>query len=325
MNNHQLLIIGRIPPPIGGVTIHVQRLCAALENKSYPFLFCTLSVKNILIILKKILSAKMIHYHASNPYILFFFVLYCRITSKKILFTYHRNIEREMGIRKMVLHQSICLSSVPIVLNRESFKKVYILNKNAQLIPAFIPPNMSTQHLDHETEDRIVNFIKCYAIVFSSNASSFVLDADGKEIYGITELVKIFSTLSDKGLILSDSSSQYKKHLKEVFDHLPDNLLILDYPHNFVSVLIHTSAMIRATTTDGDSLSIKEALFLKKWVIASDCVSRPNDVILYKTGEQEDLSRAIKSILPNTEPILTDEIIDGSSMLINLYNKLLNN
>jgi hypothetical protein len=104
----------------------------------------------------------------------------------------------------------------------------------------------------------------------------------------------------------------------KIFNFCPENILILDYQHDFVPIIQYSFVLIRATTTDGDSLSIKETLFLNKWVIASDCVTRPNDVLLYKTDDRNDLIRAIESIKPNTAPI----IVDGSIQLIILYHRL---
>lgn len=128
--------------------------------------------------------------------------------------------------------------------------------------------------------------------------------------------------LPDKGLIVSDPSRKYKKYLFGILESFPENILIIDYPHNFIPVIIHSDAMIRATTTDGDALSVEEALFFRKWVIASDCVSRPKGVVLYKTGDLDDLSHTINGILPHTKPVLADEITDGSSELLVLYKSM---
>jgi glycosyltransferase involved in cell wall biosynthesis len=315
------LLIGKIPPPIGGVTVHVERLCSKLKKMSYPYIFCNLSIKNAFIILKKILSVKIIHLHTSNPYIRLFFVVYCRLLFKVILITYHGNIGRFNTWKNRIDFFSIQFASIPIVLNQESFMRSCSINENTRLISAFIPPNISESY-DIKTDKAIHDFSKHYEIIFSTNAHNVSFDTQGNEIYGISQLVNIFSQLPDRGLIFSDPSGKYKKYLEEKFSSLPSNLLILDYYHDFITVIRHTSVMIRATTTDGDSLSIKEALFFGKRVIASDCVSRPNGVILYKAGNRDSLMYVIKATSLDVKSIsATDSIGDASREIISLYNK----
>jgi hypothetical protein len=214
---------------------------------------------------------------------------------------------------------SVKLVSIPIVLNRNSFVKVFSVNKNTRLISAFIPPDINRSLVDLETEEKIYSFSGRYSIIFSTNAFNVTFDLKGNEIYGISQLVAVFSEIPDKGLIISDPSGHYKRYLQRIFNPFPKNILILDYPHDFIIVIMHSDVVVRATTTDGDSLSVKEALFFKKWVIASDCVNRPNGVVLYKTGDRNDLSQTINKILPNSKPVPGNEIIDGFSELISLY------
>jgi glycosyltransferase involved in cell wall biosynthesis len=319
-----LLIIGKVPPPIGGVTIHVQRLYSKLKKISYPFVFFSLSIKNILIILRVILSVKIVHLHSSNPYIRFILALYCRLLSKKILITYHGNIGRFSIYKNQIDNLSIRLAFVPIALNQGSYMISRSINKNTRLISAFIPPDINELYDSVETEKKIYEFSKNYKLLFFTNAFNVSFDSRGKETYGISQLVNIFFQLPDKGLIFSDPSGNYKKYLETKFSSLPDNLLILNYNHDFITVIRHASVMIRATTTDGDSLSVREALFLGKRVIASDCVSRPNGVILYKTGNQDDLMRIIKTVHLDIDFTLSaDSAIDSSLELISLYNEYL--
>ena len=69
---------------------------------------------------------------------------------------------------------------------------------------------------------------------------------------------------------------------------------------------------------DGDSLSIKEALFYKKPVLATDVVDRPADVILFSNFEN------LKSKIENIEEFnVLNSVKDSSSDIIKLYQVLL--
>jgi hypothetical protein len=58
---------------------------------------------------------------------------------------------------------------------------------------------------------------------------------------------------------------------------------------SFVRLMQQCDIMIRPTNTDGDSLSVREAIHMEKLVICSDAVSRPEQCILFKNRDLEDL------------------------------------
>jgi glycosyltransferase involved in cell wall biosynthesis len=71
-----------------------------------------------------------------------------------------------------------------------------------------------------------------------------------------------------------------------------------DIPHQQCLTLIsRADVFVRPTFADGDSISVREALALGVPVIASDCVSRPADAVLFKSGNEDDLIAKIKCVL----------------------------
>jgi hypothetical protein len=58
--------------------------------------------------------------------------------------------------------------------------------------------------------------------------------------------------------------------------------------------------LIRATTTDGDANSIREALSFQVPVIASDVVERPAGSVVFENRSLDDLVRAVGEVL--TDP-----------------------
>lgn len=81
--------------------------------------------------------------------------------------------------------------------------------------------------------------------------------------------------------------------------------------------------VIRATVTDGNSLSIYEALSIGIPVIASDCVPRPEGVVLFRTRDFDDLYRKVKTVLLNVEEFKTKtkdlNIKNNADEIIKLY------
>jgi glycosyltransferase involved in cell wall biosynthesis len=92
--------------------------------------------------------------------------------------------------------------------------------------------------------------------------------------------------------------------------HLDDRFLLLHRTDlSFVRLVEAADVMIRPTLTDGDALSVREALHMGKPVIASDIVSRPDGVVVYQTNNTDDLMSKLNELplglKPKTEIITT--------------------
>ena len=133
------------------------------------------------------------------------------------------------------------------------------------------------------------------------------------EIYGIIELIQFFNDNLNFGFIFSDPSGTYSSYFDSENIQLKDNIVIINGNHSFFNVLELSDSFIRNTTTDGDSISVREALFLDKKVFATNCVDRPKDVIILK-----ELSILIDDIYINNS---THNSIqnNGAIELLNLY------
>lgn len=77
---------------------------------------------------------------------------------------------------------------------------------------------------------------------------------------------------------------------------MPKNILILDSPHSFQKVFDYADCFIRYTSTDGDSLSIHEALDFGLSVVATDVVDRPHGVYTVKRNDMDELFIVLKNL-----------------------------
>jgi glycosyltransferase involved in cell wall biosynthesis len=312
-----ILILGTIPPPIGGVTIHISRLLDYLERANFKFIFVELRKQKSTTICKYILNSKIIHLHISNPILKFFLSVFTFLSFKKLIITYHGNLGRYSRILNFFDYLSVLFCTYPIVLNRNSYNLAKTFNKCTKLFTSFIPPN--SELIDLKTKKLLSEFIDTKKIIFCTNAFGVSYDKNKNEIYGINDLVKIFNSLSNQQLIISDPSGKYKSYISLKQD-ISSNILFINYSHDFIQVIKQTDCFIRATTTDGDSLSVKEALFYGKTVIASDCVSRPQNVLLYETSNWENLKHTIINYKPS--PLTMYNIENGAEQLILLYKSI---
>lgn len=275
-----ILIIGKLPPPIGGVRVHVHRLIAKLEARGLAFDFYDLSKKSPLGLLRRLSQYPLVHLHTSSPWLQLILAAVCRLMGTRTIVTYHGNLGRFDRLRNLVTNFSILLTHQPIVLNQESWEKAHVWNKKTLMMKAYIPasaPLVLPQKLDLS----VLKYKNGHAYTFCTNASTLSTDKNGREIYGVSDLIDHFSTNPKACLMISDPSGDYERMYRKKYFQLPENVLLISEPHDFEAILHYADAFIRNTTTDGMSISIDEALVAGKTVFATNCVSRQSGCILY--------------------------------------------
>ncbi|MBK8971678.1 MAG: hypothetical protein IPM37_10010 [Hahellaceae bacterium] len=179
---------------------------------------------------------------------------------------------------------AIKLSSFPILLNAKSFKLGSRLNTNAVLSSAFISSE-SKKDLQDVTVEEIYE-LKKSRILFATNAYAVSFDKNDKGIYGIFDLLTIFGSSNGVGLVISDPSSSYRNEINKRGVTVPGNVVMISYQHDFNSVLDLVDGFIRNTTTDGDSISVHEALYKNKLTLCSSCVDRPKGAVVYQNLDE---------------------------------------
>ena len=315
-----ILQISKLPPPIGGVTIHVKRLIEKLQNlDEFEVQLLDYSrVKNPYLIIKKIINAKVIHIHLSNKKLRLFIVIILRLFLKKTLITFHGKYDFTDFFDK----NSLKFCTKAIILNKYSFEKARNLRSSGiHLIGAFIPPNeKDIKPLNEKTNIKLNKLISDYKKIFSTNASDLVFDSHNREIYMGSEIIKFFIENQQHALVFSSPNDRYYNYLKNKFKELPENILFIKENHDFINVLKKSNALIRATTMDGDSLSVKEALYYNKNVYATDIVDRPDGVICFK--DFIDFKYLINTS-NMYEKKSNNSIKDSSIEIIELYKKVL--
>ena len=120
------------------------------------------------------------------------------------------------------------------------------------------------------------------------------------------------------------------QHYRNIIEELNLNENILFYlqpVNNPCNLWKRNNVVLRPTLTVGDSLVVRETLIEGTTAIASDVVQRPNEVILFKSEDLDDL--ASKLIFTLTNPKELSNLSSGSqsnySKIIEVYNSSLIN
>lgn len=311
-----LLIYGTVPPPIGGVSIYCKRLCDELDIENIEYKFIDVNKTSLLKIFTSLIKHKTIHINSSNPLFRFILVVISKLLIKKVIITFHGDLGRFNKFKNLLDYCSVILCSTPITINQGSYNKSIKLNSKSLLSSAFFKPRKIDQ-LKQKHLLKIKEMQSTNTHVFCSNAYDVSIDKQGEEIYQISNIVKIFNSLKNKALILSDPSNNYLKYLNSQNITIPKNVFVISEPHDFNAVLKESDAFIRYTTTDGDSISVKEALSMQKQVIASNVVSRPKGVTV--VDDLSDLKSEIEKF--KFKEVELTEPENNLEVLLRAFNK----
>ncbi|QRR03238.1 hypothetical protein [Dyadobacter sandarakinus] len=268
-----VLIIGKVPPPVGGVAVHVARLVAGLSAKKQNFYFCNLRKTTPVHLAYYLIRYQIIHLHTSNPWFQLSVAVFSRIFSKTLMITYHGNWGRYHALKNLAVRLSARLCRYPLVQNKESLAPALSENPNARCIPVYIASD-DKRLLPESVSGMLTRLRLTYKYVFCTHAWNVAFDKYGREIYGISELAAHLRQFPRSVLVVADPSGRYRVYLEKIMGKVPDNVLIMQGSFDFRSILDHCDGFIRNTTTDGSCISIEEALAQHKVVLASNAVSR---------------------------------------------------
>ena len=315
---NRVLQFAKIPPPIGGITIHVKRLVDSINRLQSENLVDILDYsreRKLKIIIFKIYRAKIVHIHLSRQSHRLFFIIFFKFLYKKVVVTFHG----KKDFTNKFDYLALIFANRAIVLNQDTYSKAIKISKRALLVGAFIPPNtgLEASTIKPSTLLEIEKLRSNHKYLFSTNAFNVAFDDNDMEIYGGSLMINIFSELKDVALVFSDPTGDYKRFLIKKYEVLPENVYFINYSHDFIEIIKLSDCTIRATTTDGDPLSVKESLFFSTNVICSNVVDRPNGVITYNS--EKDLKEIINNYSNYGQEYLGYSHEDNVSKIINIY------
>jgi len=314
----KVLLIGVYPPPIGGVSIHLERFLNAnksdveiglLDLKKRKVFFKTGSYEGFKEICIYVLKSDIVHIHLSSNLKIVLALLF-KTLGKKVVFTQHNNIVSQF--EKNIFFK---LFDHVIFVNGKCLNDKDIKNKKANfsVIPAFIPPVSVEKNPDWLTAklnkfDKLI-VTNCYRLNYTN---------DGGEVYGFDIIEKAFLKLNESDSISStcllfvDPSGTYKEKLESCIDSFVSrsgNFIMYTDSKNisFYELLKLADVSIRATRSDGDSLSIRESLYLGVSTIASDVVERPEGCIKFTGLSSIDLAKKIKNAINLSNDFLAEK------------------
>ena len=171
---------------------------------------------------------------------------------------------------------------------------------------AFIAPSMNqiaTIKARHSSSLTI--FIKEHTPILLMSAAH-LMRVDGQDIYGIDTALEIIKHLQDEypdiGLIIGLPVIADQLYFEDLLERMKElgvheRIYIQHGNNELLPLFKDIDIFLRPTRSDGDSISVREALYFNVPVVASDVCQRPLGVHTFKTADQADGARVIKKLL----------------------------
>lgn len=352
-----------VPPPYGGVTVYVKRLISALSNDGYivggyystecsddyvrksilydewKWMEIAKFPLKIWKYVKDTIPYKVIHSHFSLEGMLYLWTLKM-FFKKKIIVTVHNsmvtnyfaktNLVNRFFLKKM-LESDVEWITVSQEGKEQMLKLPVKMYNDIHVIPAYIP-DLNTSEILLKVEMQRYIDLHTKNIVFYGH--SFMLN-NGVDVYGFESALDVYAKLlenSESGIGLILCLAEIKDTLKiEQLHQMALDLNIDDKIYwqmgaidNMQQLWRQIDVYFRPTSTDGDSVAIREAIDCGAIVVASDVTARPEGVVTYKFGNNKDAFEKIQNSLLKPKKLSTPNM-EYYIQMRNIYDKVLEN
>jgi glycosyltransferase involved in cell wall biosynthesis len=311
-------IVGVVPPPFGGVSVHIARKLELLRNNGidarlyertgksdksrgiYPLGSSALKFVWFLLRFKE----PVVHFHFSNHAGMAITGLILNLRPrKKYVITIHgegilEHYRKRGWLFRWALIRCFRRAEQLICVNQNLVNflttDLGIVRSRVSLIPAFLPPSASEMQED-QIPDSVADFIEDREYVVGTHGW-FGFFQDGIHIYSFDHIAELARQIVESGrniamytMISGCYDQDHRDEILSLHQGLSKNWLIVEEPFSCAALYKKTDLFVRPTTTDGDSVSIRECLALGVNVLASDAVPRPDGCHLYPTRDLDQL------------------------------------
>lgn len=334
-----VLLVGCLPPPVGGVSIHLQRLTARLEQEGHAWrLLDDARVAPSLLPLRlaaaltaaRLSGVRLVHVHSGNWRTRHLCVVLGRWLGLRVLLTLH-SFRPLTNPRTRWLARSTLRRADGVVAVSEEVRARCLESgarpEQVRVQYAYLDPLPAA---GAPLPPQVLDFLSAHRPVLCASAFQLRFH-DGLDLYGLDLLIDLAQGLRDvhpqAGLVfvlpetgLPDYLAACRARLTAL--GLDGHVLIFPGKLDFPALLRRVDLLVRPTTTDGDSLSLREALFVGCRVLASDAAPRPAGVALFRNRDGVDLLERCRKLLAGPAPApVADQ--DGWAGLAAAYKELL--
>jgi glycogen synthase len=348
MADPDVVLVGPYPPPFGGISAHVDRLAQAILERGLSVRIvnhfdggeCDPLVTDVLRRnpwrywrVLRASKARVVHYHHSRWSTLLAASLALRRGSAATVATVHgRELEpflgsRTPGIARMT-RRALREFDVLIAVSVEVERSLRNIGPPVEVIPAYLPARDRSARLSPDADGFLRGGTSLVMAVYRMS-----VDSRGRTVYGLETAIAAFAALApgrpDLRLAIfmasRPGSRRESERLRRLIDAVTDNDLSrrigVFYGEPLTAAFPLAAVYLRPTLTDGDAVSIREAIAVGVPVLASDVVRRPPGVMSVGP-EPAGWRDAILQALARERPSVGSAEADPADALIGIYERL---
>lgn len=306
-NMAKYVVIARFPPPLGGVSVFSKRKVDQLRQDHNNVLTVDFG--------KRIWPVKLAWNCINNRQAIYLvntlnifiiaYIFMCGGLSRCVI--YDHNASRgyyASPIKKRLLMWFLRRARRIVVVHERLSNFYHSVGIEPEVESPFIPPNILKSDEIISTYPRFVkDFInERESIKIVNSAWRYVVDEAGNDLYGIGPSLIALEEVRKRGIAakmlfaFGDFDDRFwPQDVRERKNRLEREgaLCILSGQKELWPLFRSVDLFLRTTFTDGESVSVNEALYFGCKVIASDAVPRPEKAVLYQVGKTTDLIEKI--------------------------------
>jgi glycosyltransferase involved in cell wall biosynthesis len=349
----KVFLIGPYPPPYGGISVAIERLRDRLQQSGVEcYVYDTSrTVKQVagvipagggtrwLIRLCLTADADVIHYQASSWKMRAMVGLLPWRRAKTVISVQGSSLldswAQGNSLRRSLIRFALRRTSYVILANPDHvpfIRSLGIPETRSAVIPAYIPPVVREED-DAQISDEIRQFWQAHTPLLLANGA--VAFYRGEDLYGLDMMVDLIGALRPSfpriGLVVPlrpiTESAQlgYWETLRDRASAagLAESILWVPGGVPALHPLIRASQLfLRPTNTDGDAVSIREALYFQVPVVASDAAPRPDGSVLFRSRDVGDFVAQVRSVLSGTHSFRRADSPSAFDQIWRIYHEL---
>jgi len=260
-------------------------------------------------------------------------ILLARLTGRRIVISFVGGAFKDFvdgmnPLARSIARSTLGLAHAVIACNsdiEEVLKTLLPERRISRMANCFPPLTTNGSILPRNVEE----FISSHSPVVTSTGAACTEYGLNGALEAVAELRREYPRI---GLVLVLTRYGNAKNERELLDAvgtlaLRDHVLIERNLPDFVSLIKRSDALLRSALVDGDSVSVRESLFIGLPTVASDTPFRPKGVILFRKGDPKDmarkLSQALKREKGRTAPEAEKEGEENVEKLLSIYRAVL--
>lgn len=326
--NKKLAIFGPYPPPLGGISVHINRLEYYLKKAEIDYSIYNhgfVQKDNIIATKKKPIwylkllftkKYKTFHFHQFFYFHFIYYWIFSQIRTETMIVTIHS--ERLLNYSGLKLRLALFFLSktkrLTLISVSKNLKDLLDLKGIPTIfLPAYVPPNL----INEKT-------IKADKDVFLFSVWKFNKKL-ATEIYNVPLAFNFLNNNKSnfKMLFMIGNERDSDKELlnKMIEEYSIESEIEVLYDENLIDYIKQCKFLLRPNLSDGYGVSVQEAMDLGVPAVASDVCERPKGAVLFKNDDLEDLSKKVDYVLntPTVKILKYKETLKYHKVLIDIY------